>query len=480
MTENQKAQDNKSWQEAIAPGLQSRLMLPITQPGMLDHQLTNSIIERIEKMISGPQLAVDINQRWQTQEATRANLQPVVFAKPAQSQSSPEIKTELANKPTSTKSVVQAKRAPYVSKLTSEPVAGTSKSTPVHENKGVTVVLAKKAMPSINKFLTQGKQESPVIEPKNLIQEKIIQKKAAPKQTVKNKPPGIQLNNESSTQIDDHLQVPGDAQTQTDSSVYFTKQPIDSSNKPVIRPLDGFQRATQDRSISAAKRPKNSSQTPSTESPFPDSKVIQRVALPNTNYYDSEVKTQMQAKVTPIVKKSNKASAPLTVQPITVQPKYNSNRKAVSQQSASLPLVMEIRKNNQPQQNLGGMAFTDRFTRANQSPNPHTLKATPFAKNNGVTNIKSSSASSVIQRMPMKSTQNSNGFANKDVIQRRPNPDSSGLAENIDIAEMAEEIESRLLEKLSKTGDTDEMLERMEHNFMRKLAIENERRGWRR
>jgi hypothetical protein len=74
--------DRPGWQDAVDARLIARLMRPIERPGLVKIEQAHAIVARIEGMLSSPPLAQNLERRWRAVFADQADQPPIVYARP--------------------------------------------------------------------------------------------------------------------------------------------------------------------------------------------------------------------------------------------------------------------------------------------------------------------------------------------------------------------------------------------------------------
>ena len=136
---NSLANNKGSWQDAIAPGFQERLMRPLVKPGVIDKaQLAGNILSRSERFANRLPLVSQLERRFSGVNNLPASQLPIVYAQPPSSEAKvANTSTTSGNSLTSgrvSRAIVQAKFAP-----TPSPSASASPSA-IAPAKGMPVV----------------------------------------------------------------------------------------------------------------------------------------------------------------------------------------------------------------------------------------------------------------------------------------------------------------------------------------------------
>lgn len=121
---NSPASNKGNWQDAIDPGFQERLMRPLVKPGVIDKaQLAGNILSRSERFANRLPLVSQLERRFSTINNLPASQVPIAYAQPLSSEANvANISTASGSSPTSgrvSRTVVQAKFAPTASKSAS-------------------------------------------------------------------------------------------------------------------------------------------------------------------------------------------------------------------------------------------------------------------------------------------------------------------------------------------------------------------------
>ncbi len=546
MSESKEKTSSPAWHTAIDSGLHSRLMRPLTQPGMLDHQLTNSITHRIDNMTAGLQLAVDVNQRWGRTENISGQPKPIVYAQrkrfqspesrpsggsmsrtgspsisPVQAKMSQQVSAHSPTAPIKANNsgpaaVIQRKQDPSIakgSKISSNDVKGAlSKTTEVGDS-GKTIVQRKEdAVAEKSRKSRADISPKLVVKPMNrtdsIIQAKSTKISSATK-GIDNQPQGMASKSNDVQKISSSGNVAGAEKIAGQDSSAVTvgvrekispgniaqSNKIAGSSSPGVHMgssagnIAGVEKMAGKNSTALAGSETKRVSSPSSKAlptPLPfstnsgqrTSGVVQRVAVkplknrignPATGIKSlSHQKASLNSgeDIIPIKEaKSSIAGGPGNagiVQRMPALPVVNENSAQIASNNLTFPPSSPNGSSGGSKpgiQSTGKSAMNNNGT-VKPRPLVRPVSAPPNFRSESPQSRTSSPSTNVIQRMPAAPSpvQVTAGATNTNVIQRQ----SSSIGGN------------------TSGLDMEEMLEKVERNFMRKLAIERERRGWRR
>jgi len=131
------ASNKGNWQDAIDPGFQERLMRPLVKPGVIDKaQLAGNILSRSDRFANRLPLISQLERRFSGVKNLSTGQLPIVYAQPLSSEANVANTATPANSPTSgrvSRAIVQAKFAPAPSK------SGSASSSAIAPAKGMPV-----------------------------------------------------------------------------------------------------------------------------------------------------------------------------------------------------------------------------------------------------------------------------------------------------------------------------------------------------
>jgi hypothetical protein len=130
---NSPVSNKGGWQEAIAPEFQERLMRPLVKPGVIDKaQLAGSILSRSERFANRLPLVSQLESRFSGVKNLPTGQVPIVYAQPLSGESKVANTATPGNSPASgqvSRAIVQAKFAPAPSKNASTSPSAIAPST---------------------------------------------------------------------------------------------------------------------------------------------------------------------------------------------------------------------------------------------------------------------------------------------------------------------------------------------------------------
>lgn len=487
---NLPANNKGNWQDAIDPGFQERLMRPLVKPGVIDKaQLAGNILSRSQRFANRLPLVSQLERRFSGVNNFPASQVPITYAQPLGGEANVANTVTPKNSPASgqvSRTVVQAKFAPTPSKSTS---ASPSAIAPV---RGISVA-------NTTRDFSSAVQVSSSPQP-------LVRSQTADSTQVKQKP----ASNSPSAQ----------SNIRTDATKKLTPQPVvlsqNAESMQVQQPLDLTAPSTAQNTSGTSPDQQNSPlpvvrsqnaepiSTPQKQESAQSKRLPIVYAEPLTGEVSNLDKSLTLANSQPLQTQVN----PLPV----VQPKYSRSQQTTRSQNptttslthSSIPQTTE--NNSQPISETKASIPTVQVTNTVRSwlePQPHpllknqtTANPTPNQTFNQKTVRTTNLGTPLIFSTPHSATGQQQQANNPEFISSQQNFEGGQTNYNsaTAITVASQQITPNLnrpptVESASSEGnnlpnnnsptkiDVDALADKVERKLMRRLVIENERRG---
>lgn len=480
-----------NWQDAIDPGFQERLMRPLVKPGVIDKaQLAGNILSRSQRFANRLPLVSQLERRFSGVNNFPASQVPITYAQPLGGEANVANTVTPKNSPASgqvSRTVVQAKLAPTPSKSTS---ASPSAIAPV---RGIPVA-------NSTRDFSSAVQVSSSPQP-------LVRSQSADSTQVKQKP----ASNSPSAQ----------SNTRTDATTKLTPQPVVSSQNAESMQVQ------QTLNLTAPSTAQNTSATfteqPSSPLPVARIQSVEQISAPQKQE-SAQSKSLPIVYAEPLTGEVSNPSKSLTLaksQPLqtqvnplpVVQPRYSQSQQTTRSQNSttasltpsSIPQATE--NNSQPTSETNSSIPIVQVTNTVRSwlePQPHpllknqtTANPTPNQTFNQKTTVRTTNLGTpLIFSTPHSATGQGQQANNPEFTSSQQNFEGGQTNYNSATAITAASqqvtpnsnrpptVESdrsegnNLPNNNSPTKiDVDALADKVERKLMRRLVIENERRG---